>query len=156
MGTEPRHVQRWYGWQTLLTDGGALVLLATGAQSNDPNSTILEASLATYVLGGPVVHLAHGRLAPAGTSLLLRIGLPMGGLGLGLFAGGCSLDACSSPGTLVAGMAVGVISAIAVDAGVLSYEDVEVPASSVPASVRLAPLYDAKRRPAGLGLVGVF
>ena len=50
--------RRWYGWQTLIADGTA-VLVTT----REP-----LAGLGVYTFGGPLVHLVHGRPGVAAAS----------------------------------------------------------------------------------------
>jgi hypothetical protein len=58
-----------------------LLLASTGNVLR--NAPILELTLGAYVLGGPIVHAAHGKLGRAGASLALRVGLPIAGLLVG-------------------------------------------------------------------------
>jgi hypothetical protein len=113
----------WYGEQTLLADGLSL-LFALGAAGGETEPLLVLAS-AGYVLGGPIVHLAHGSLWRAGVSLGLRVGLPL------LFTAiGVQLEDCHSGedfcglGSVVIGGSLGILTAIVLDAAVLAYEPV--------------------------------
>lgn len=79
VGVEP-------GWQTHAVDLAAIGVMAGGlaARKHAPYgaSVLLWAGLATYVLGPPIVHFAHGNVWGAAASLLLR--LPVLGLGLAI------------------------------------------------------------------------
>src|SRR5262245_27043284 len=72
---EPKHTSSWYGWQTLSTDAAAaaLVALSTAPDSLTPKTILGTAGVATYILGGPIVHTAHSQWGKAGVSLLLRV-----------------------------------------------------------------------------------
>jgi hypothetical protein len=68
----------WYGWQPLLTDGGAIALpIIASTFNNEPATTVaLCAGAGAFVLGAPIVHLAHGRPGAFALSLGLRLALP--------------------------------------------------------------------------------
>ena len=108
----PRLESRWYGWQTLLADGSAL-LLASGA------------SVPVYVLGGPVIHWAHGNGWRGVGSLSLRVGAPV------VFAAAL-VSTCDGGGEYgclgeaILGVVFGVVTAVAVDAAVLARDTVVV------------------------------
>jgi hypothetical protein len=120
----------WYGWQTLIFDGVAVVGGATLAFANTDGGGWFW--LGTYTLAPPIVHWAHGRVGIGFADLGVRLGAPVVGTLLG-GAIGCSsssgnglddLNAC------VAGLAIGFLvgygSAIAVDAAVFARETVEI------------------------------
>jgi hypothetical protein len=79
----------WYGWQTLLTDGGAIALpVIASAFQNEPATIVaLCAGAGAFVLGAPIVHLAHGRRGAFALSLGLRLALPA--LGFAVFSRPC-------------------------------------------------------------------
>ncbi len=64
---EPSVLQRWYGWQLLLTDLASLTLGFEG-------KTGVPAVGATigFTLAAPALHFAHGNRIRAGVSLLVR------------------------------------------------------------------------------------
>src|SRR5262245_18665439 len=68
---DPTRSEHWYGYQTLLADAGALLVLVAGVATNgrDTSQGIVIASGVAYSLGGPIVHLAHGQ-APASLASL--------------------------------------------------------------------------------------
>ena len=68
-------VDRWYGAPIFLADGAAYAAMITGYLSDQPNVVI--GGVATYVVSGPLTHLAYGHYERAGSSLLLRIGVPL-------------------------------------------------------------------------------
>jgi hypothetical protein len=110
-----RSPSTWYGWQTLISDGAALVTAPL----------VPPLGLATYLLGAPLVHLGHGRPLAGLGSLGLRAGAPIlgGALGVALerSASGCSGDFCGLGGLLLGGV-VGVATAVALDSAVLARE----------------------------------
>ena len=78
--------KHWYGGETLATDGAALLLLIPALASKDGGAQSMFAvgSVATFGLGAPVVHVAHGRIGTALGDLAMRVVLP---LGLGVLGG---------------------------------------------------------------------
>ena len=109
---EPQTESRWYGWQTLIVDGGSILTAPIGV------------GVVGYVIGAPIVHGVHGRWTTAAGSLGLRIALPLTGAMIGqavLCEGSCKGDFAGIP--LFIGGAVGVGTAIAIDAAVLARED---------------------------------
>lgn len=106
---ENRARPTWYGWQTLLADGASIAV----------TPAVPLVGLGGYVLGGPIVHLAHGRVGAALGSLGLRVGAPIaGGTAAYLIQGKCRGDFCGVAPLLGAG--VGLISAIALDSALLA------------------------------------
>lgn len=140
----------WYGWQTLLTDAAATGLLYSATQFPNEDGALpgvlAVAGLATYLLGGPIVHAIHG--GHVGRSLAARALLPVAGvpIGFAIYAlvhtrssdqCGCGL---ASLGAGVIGLGVGMIAASAVDAAVFAFEPpVERP------TLGLAPLLGRDR-----------
>ncbi|HEY1691079.1 MAG TPA: hypothetical protein VGG39_02900 [Polyangiaceae bacterium] len=134
----PPPISRWYGGQTLLVDavavGAALVALEPVA-------------IPLYLLGAPTVHVVHGHPGRAIGSLLLRAALPVG-FAAAFMAAWPSGDSADPKGTGVAdngppealvgafmGAALGVVSAIAIDAAVLAREPIAAaPAKDSPAA----------------------
>jgi hypothetical protein len=95
------------GW-ILAADGTAIGMLTVAIKADDEGWAKL--SLATYVLGAPLVHAFHGRGGYAGASLCLRVGLP--------FAGAMLMAAGSNAreGDVVYGAVIGGVAAAALDA----------------------------------------
>lgn len=128
----PTRERRWYGWQTLATDGVAIGLsvlsLSTVETRNSSASSVFAVvSASTFLCGAPVVHFAHGHVGKGFGSLGLRLGLPVGGaLIAAAIARPCGGDfGCLGESAL--GFLVGTGSAIAIDAAVLANEEVSRP-----------------------------
>jgi hypothetical protein len=142
---EPQRVTtRWYGGQTLITMGassavgllGAALWLPDRRESLEPvrvsGLVISSVGLAGWVLGGPIVHLAHERWGAAAGSFGLTLGLPLAGglLGWELTCGSsrCGPGLGEGVGFVVAlfGATVGASVAAVVDVAVLAREEVPV------------------------------
>jgi hypothetical protein len=126
----PPTEERWYGWQTLTTDGASFLLAIVAGASSDSfegAGAIAVLSLGGYLLGGPSVHFAHENPGRAFGSLALRGGLP-----LAFGAVGVQLESCQDGeflcgvGGAVLGGLLGIVSAIAIDASLLGWEQVPV------------------------------
>jgi len=104
-----------YRLQTLAADGLALVfvLAASGTHGTDADH-YAQLALGTYLLGGPIVHAAHGRTGRALGDLGLRIAIPVVaayiGAGLGSRNNGCGGgDYCDEGDGALAGAALGLV-----------------------------------------------
>ncbi|HMF39352.1 MAG TPA: hypothetical protein VKQ32_01600 [Polyangia bacterium] len=135
---------RWYGWETMASDGTAIALWAAAAYLGDAKYTSgsfqtyqdmanLTAILGVgaYVLGGPVLHAQRGNWNSFGGSLVVRLGLPAAGILVGVLAGaaacGPGIDdevPCPVVGGML-GVAAGALAAMIVDSAVLAREPVE-------------------------------
>ena len=114
----------WYGWQTLATDGAGIGLIVMGGALGYRGPGAVTAAgigVGSLLLGGPIVHVAHGRWGTGVLDLGLRLTLPLVG---GALAGSmqCSGE-CGGP-VVVASM-IG-LAPIWIDAGILAHEDVPV------------------------------
>jgi hypothetical protein len=136
----------WYGWQVMATDGAAIALLLGGAAVADGgHSKIADSlyvlSLGAYAVGGPVIHGFHGEGGRGVLSLGMRLALPaLAGVVGNSIAGGCTIEASDSfdssgsfdssrssrgcDGLQGAGWGalVGIASAMALDAALLSHD----------------------------------
>lgn len=77
---EPPLVRRWYGWQTLVTDGVAVGLFAFAKAAGDNSAAVVVGglgALGAYVLGAPLVHVGHRRYGVAFGDLGIRIAAPV-------------------------------------------------------------------------------
>ena len=146
----------WYGWQTLVTDGAGVSLFvasaAASAHSQRAATGLVYGGAATLVLGGPVVHAAHGRWGAAAGSLALRVGLPA-----------LAVLALSQPceGECGAQYLFGLFAftaPVALDACALSWERAPA-AAAIPSAgprFRIQPYASARRTQFSAGLVGTF
>jgi len=128
---DSRRESTWYGWQTLATDGAAIALVAIGVENgagdifsqNRTAEAVATAGLGTYLIGAPVVHLAHRRPGVALGSLGLRIGAPFLGYMAASTLEGCvgsdNANSCGSNAEAV-GMLFGIGTAMALDAAFLA------------------------------------
>lgn len=153
----PRPAQepsRWYGWQTLATDGLALGSGIVGASTD--TGALGTFALGTYLVGAPIVHLAHDAPGRAFGSLALRAGLPAAGL-----LAGCQLDQDDGMFGCLGGAALGVVigmgAAIAIDSAALAWTDAKTtPVDAHPKGLALGPTFSVGKGAYGLGLGGVF
>jgi hypothetical protein len=161
--------RRWYGGEVLGSDAVALSLLLIGigaASSANGSNDGLAAGLSVtsgfvYVLGGPIVHWAHGHVGAGFGSLALRVGLPFAGGLLGGLLGAAAVsgqnDGLNGLGVVLGGalvgFGVGVAAAIIVDPAVNSYED--APAEKQ-AAFTVLPTFAPTKDGAMLGVVGMF
>jgi hypothetical protein len=146
---------RWYGWQTLIADGGALGL---GIASRQPAVFLIG-----YLAAPPIIHWSHGKVGAGFASLGLRVGAPLVGGLTGYMIDVSTSKPCGSDewlclrglGGLLIGTFVGYVGAVAVDAAVLTRERVprEVPPSS---GVQWQPTFAVTARGATGGVGGVF
>jgi hypothetical protein len=113
---KPKTETRWYGWQTLLSDG--LAVVAT------PLAPPLGVGM--YFLGAPIIHIAHLEGFNVLKSLGMRVISPVVGGLVGLAAAdGCSGFLCELEGGAW-GVIIGAGVAIVVDAAFIAREDVPV------------------------------
>jgi len=138
----------------LLADSAALALIVAGAAvggagNRNVSAVLAYSSLATYALGGPIVHLAHERPGAALGSLALRAGLPVvsGYVGMAIEQQNCRPGEwfCGLGGMVLGGF-VGVAGAIAIDTAALAY--------APRTELRVAPMVGGGRL--GMSVGGVF
>jgi len=151
----PAQRTRWYGWQTLIADGVAIVIT--------PVAPVAGAAL--YLTGGPTVHVMNWNIARAGTSLGIRAGLPLGAGLLGALSGAVmgaangsheSSVALNSAAFGVAGAGAGAICAMIVDSAVIAKE--RMPAEPSKAALTTIRPSAAPRREGGfdVGIAGTW
>jgi hypothetical protein len=168
---EPRleRAEHWYGWQTLVIDGGATAVFVTGlAIEGEAYPTVLAIGALGFVAGGPIVHVVHERYWTSLGSLALRIVLP----GFGGFIGAqfSNLKPCpdlpgthcepSDPTPLIAGALIGAGAASAIDAALLGFEPAprlsnERSSGALP-PLRIAPRLGLSRGALSVAFVGAF
>lgn len=146
---------RWYRWQALVTDGAGVALFAASgaasAHSQREATGLIYAGAATLVVGGPIVHAAHGRWGAAAGSLALRVGLPA--LALLALNQPCEGE-CG--GQLLLGV-FAFTAPVALDAAALSWE--RAPAASAAGAaprLRIQPYASDRRKQFNAGLVATF
>ena len=155
----------WYGGQTLGVDGVALALFALGAANGGSNpstaTSLMVTSGITYVLGGPVIHIAHGRYGTAAASLGVRLAAPVVGGAVGGVAGAVLFGAASnSTGALIGGatgaifgLGTGVIVASVLDSAVLAHRTARAPERT---GFQWSPVAAPVKGGATAGVVGRF
>ena len=117
----------WYGWQTLIADGGWMILgVGLGRADGNLGGGV---ALGGYLLGGPIVHWAHGNVGKGFASLGVRIGMPtvLGLIGLVVGVAASPHDSSfSDVGGAAVGASIGIVlgvgGAIAIDAAALARE----------------------------------
>lgn len=161
-----RTEQVWYGWQSLIFDGGATALFLSGLvlEENGSGGGLAGLGLLTYLFGPPIVHFAHRRVGAGFGSFGMRLLAPIGFGLLGALLGspfGERSDHTDVRSGLevggIAGLVVGWGATVAIDAFLLGYEKVEttVPAPK-PQALRVRPSLVLAPMPSGfLGTGGV-
>jgi hypothetical protein len=156
--TEKLAGSHWYGWQTLATDGAAVALLATGIATSSEGVGFFSA--ATFALGGPIVHLAHGRGGAAAASLGIRVGLATAG-----FFAGAAMEDCnhSSEGDDFCGLegaAIGLLAgsgvAMILDTVLLAHESVRREQPQRTGVLFVSPAVSVTKSSGTVGLAGTF
>jgi hypothetical protein len=132
--------REWYGWQTLVGDGVALVAFGVAAVAPDESglaTTFAFTGLGSYTLAAPISHAAHGRWGAAFGSLGLRSVPFLASVAYAgcwqPFGGEGSSAGCSALEVLAV---VSFVTPIILDAAVLAYDD--APATHEPRT-QLAP-----------------
>src|SRR5262245_38497416 len=116
---------RWYGEQVLGTDALSWALLGAALKAEEAGPAI--AGVATYVVGGPIVHLAHENFGRAGISLSMRTAAPILGAAIGSVI---DRNPEHDPSGLVVGLLIGWVGAQIVDIAVIASDEVRAPATA--------------------------
>ncbi|MGE0871440.1 MAG: hypothetical protein AB7P03_22960 [Kofleriaceae bacterium] len=133
-----------YRAQTLFVDFTAILLVPLASKDGFP----IEIPLGTYVLGAPIVHVAHGRPGRAMLSLGLRLVMPFG---LALAAKESTAHRNEHPEIRVAIAGItGALIASLVDTAVLADGD------SPPKPLPVAPTVQLDPHNMTLGVAGSF
>lgn len=158
--TTTRTRSDWYGWQSLVIDGAADALMVAGSLSRGSSGPVVALGAVAHVVGGPIVHFAHGN----GTGALISAGLRLGGpLVLGGVTAGVTAAICRSAssdcgyaafGFGIIGFLLGVPASQIIDATVFGYEP--VPLEPARASMRFSVVPTPDGRGMGMGLAGVW
>jgi hypothetical protein len=166
LGRDTAAFERWYGWQTLLTDSASLSLVGIGVATAESTSgggrgaaiALSAVGAIGYALGGPIVHFEHGQKGNALGSLALRAGLPVGGALAGYLVGLGGCAGKEDPGvpcpvaTSMIGGVTGLAAAVLVDALGLGYG----PIASEGRTVVFAPTVEAAQSGVRVGISGAF
>ncbi len=166
----PHYEKVWYGYQTLVIDGIALATLLGGVASK--SGPVTGVGLGTYVLGTPIVHMAHGNIGPGFGSLGLRLIVPLIGSGIGAIAGlivGSSQQQTGNVGTdssnvaqaagtgALVGAFVGGAGCVLIDALGFAYTKERVDDhATTQAGLRMTPTFAIQKDLATAGVVGQF
>ncbi|AKT41929.1 hypothetical protein [Chondromyces crocatus] len=149
---QERFEQHWYGWQNLIGLGAAYSLIGAGLSVDSGTAPLVAAGLGTYVLSGPIIHLAHGNGFGAGVSTGLNLGLPLTTGVIGALTV-CGIGNCKGYmgglGYVVGGLfggALGMIAANVIDVAFLAVEKVERPSPAAmspldPEAARYRPIF---------------
>lgn len=152
--TDPEPAERgatttcWYGWQTLLVDGGVI-----GASLATQNSLVF---LGGYTLGAPIVHWAHGNVLRGVGSLSVRLAAPLiAGLGYAEANQPRPRTGHEPEEALSFAIVAGGLAAIAFDAAFLARSERTI-ANPPPAAWKVEPRLSASQKGAYAGIGGIF
>jgi len=116
-----------YTLHVLAADAASIGVLAASAAIDSASSDdtfangLAYAGLGGLVLGGPIVHAAHGHWGRSGVSLAMRVVLPVVGASIGGAMADCQKDEfLCGLGEVAIGYMVGQATAITLDAAVLA------------------------------------
>jgi hypothetical protein len=152
-------IRRWYGWQTLLSDGISISLVLAGTaiasesrRSEETGAWVGVGGFLSFLAVPPIIHLGHGNGGAAGVSIGLRLGATAL-LFLGVVECGNSNRRCDDGYGAVAVIgALGYPVAVIVDAA-MANEDAKPDDS---ARLRIAPWVTAVKGGGAAGLRGSF
>lgn len=123
-----RSSERWYGWQTLATDGFAAAMATTALAMNNGNSDAFWAlGIGSYTLGAPIIHFVHDRPWVGAGDFALRLGVPFVGMFLGSkfddhMTCDWNMDCRLSDTGMIAGGLIGAAAISILDASAFTYE----------------------------------
>jgi hypothetical protein len=164
--------ERWYGWQSLMVDLSSVATMAGGAFVRGAGTAPIEiVGAAGYLLGAPLVHIAHDQGGNVGTSLALRTAVPgvaalLGVLiawaafphgtetGVGDHYVGIDKSVYQAEGGFI-GFGAGAIAAIVVDDAIIAKEKVPPPVDSG-SHLTIEPRVAGVRGGATFGIGGTF
>jgi hypothetical protein len=151
----PKKPTLWYGGPIVALDAGSTLAVIVGATQDAPALAI--AGVGTYLLGGPAVHGANGQVGRAFGSLGLRLGVPLGGAGVGALIGAAAVgdddpyDWGPAIGALF-GFGTGVVGAMVLDSAVLARK----PAPKPQTGLQWTPTVSVGKRTTQVSVVGTF
>lgn len=142
MSAPPAEV--WYGWQPLISDGAATASWLTAVATKEGSGVLVIVGATAYLLGGAIVHWAHGSVGKGFASLGLRFVVPVV-TGLAFLA--ACLHCSDSQAALTGGILLvpGLLLPMATDDFVLAYEPRTTPPPTSSGRLRLAPSIGAVR-----------
>lgn len=150
--------RRWYGWQTLASDGITIGLLLTAAGSDGEAGGLATLSLATYLLAPPIIHASHDRVGVSFASLGVRVGLPLGGMMVGAASADCGGEDdemfCGLSEAAI-GFTLSALSAMVIDGAFLAWEPPPERQRDA-ARISISPAVKPVRGGASAGVLGVF
>jgi hypothetical protein len=165
-------VRYWYGWQTLTVMGGSTLIsvisAAFAAKDGGGNAHLeitIPLAISGFMLGGPIVHWAHGNIGKGFISFGMNVGGPLL-VGATAAAATCATGACRGmfgglaailPGFIGGG--IGLLAANIVDVTVLSYDERRPPRATPVVGWRpisLVPTLELGKERMALGLKGIF
>lgn len=120
-----------YGERMIAIDATADVLIVGGLVGDQ--DWVIYAGLASYAVGGPILHAAHDEWPRAGISLGMRLGLPLatGAIGDAICIDDTGLLRCIDSAAV--GAAIGLFAAQLIDSAVI----VDGEAAAAPAMLTL-------------------
>jgi hypothetical protein len=161
LDSEPGTRSRWYGGQILLFDLSAVVLgaaaLATAGSRSGAPIALGALGAATYLLGPPIDHWAHGNAGRGFASLGIRIGAPvLFGLGFGFAATKSNGDPDET--MLAVGAGIGYATAVALDVAVFARDRVKIEPEGTSMNLSILPIVGttAHRQGVVAGVAGNF
>jgi hypothetical protein len=115
-----------YGWQTFLADMGSTSLVVAGMATQ--SAAGIAIGCGAYLVGGPIVHVAHDNTTGALGSLGIRIFVPLATAFLGAAVADVGRHSADTVGVGAGvGLATGLVAATAFDALVLAKEPRDKP-----------------------------
>ena len=164
MQPEKRYEKVWYGYQPLIADAISISLFLGGAASTTDGVT--TAGYLGFILGTPIIHMAHGNIGKGFGSLGLRVGVPLTAAAIGAISGliiaSRSGDRDEAAGTgAIIGASIGVAGCVVIDAAGFAYtkelvEERAVTTARPRPTFTLAPSVDVRKDRAAIGIVGQF
>jgi len=150
----PTVTRTWYGWQTLVADGGTLAATFVLAATAPSDAALAPLTfIAGYTLAAPIVHFAHGNALRGLASIGVRLVTPSLATLAGHAIDGEQVKGYWNDGASI-GLLGGMFAASVVDATFLAWdESVIVPAKR---SATIEPRLSVTAKGASAGLAGAF
>lgn len=152
--------RRWYGGETLASDGvsAALViagvLSASGSRNSESATVVLAgAGFLGFALGPPIIHAIHGHGGKAAASLGLRVASTLLLFGGAIGCSGSSRQCRNGYEAMAYIGALGYPTSIVLDAALIAREDVQ---QNDQEAFTLVPWLTTTREGAAAGVMGAF